>query len=115
VSPQQYVKVVNPLNPEHTHMSKSHADRLKRQHLGDYDEVGRFVHKPRNEKAAASQQHRVGHNARFDVEEYTGQDARPGMPVLPPSPDVVRRERHKDGRIPVRPPMKPKSVHSDAN
>ena len=108
---QPQIKVVNPLNSNYTHLSKSHCDRLKRQGLGGFDKAGRFVHMPRKASAVASS---PKHGPRLVVSAFSGFDAFPDRAVFPPSPEVLAKMQHKPGiRSPLRPPLAgPISLHT---
>lgn len=100
MSPEQHVKIANPLPGGHTHMSMSHARRLVKRRDARFDEAGRVVLKRRSEQAAS----RVYRGASLLVAQFDGMDAFPDRAVMPPSPEVLARMCPP--RAPLRPPMR---------
>lgn len=72
----QYVKVANPAPGHHSHMSHVHATRLVKKSRAHWDQVGRIV---------------LHYRGWRNGDAPVIQDARPGMPILPPSAEWLDR------------------------
>ena len=81
VSPkQESIKIANPLPGHRDHLSRAHADRLLAQGGARFDGVGRLL----------IDHHRYARG--LLVKQFSGFDAFPARAVLPPSPEVMRRQ-----------------------
>jgi hypothetical protein len=91
------VKIVNPRPDGRTHISLNRARRYVNRGEARFDSVGRleFVAAAPKKPEQRARKLRGGALEPLKVSCFTGCDARPGMPVLPPSPDVLAKMMHR--------------------
>lgn len=81
------VKIRNPISGGVQYMTRKRAEQRERRGLGKIDPItNEFVFNGQHRGIAVGKCHKV------IVDHWTGKDARPGMPVLPPSPEVLARQ-----------------------
>jgi hypothetical protein len=111
------VKVANPCQGMRTHVTLSQAKRLVKLQWARHDCGGRLVMLKdfatmirRDEIAKDPTQYPSLAILNVTEAGFYGADARPGMPVLPPSPEVLAKMGNRSKRVPLRPPVKPKAL-----
>lgn len=101
VSPKQSVKVANHPSGQSVYLSLSDARRLVKRGGAKFDRCGQLMLDP----VEMNRRRNLNKGAVLIVQAFSGLDAFPDRPVMPPSPSVLQRMRSYRG--PLVPPLRP--------